>query len=58
MNPIISQLEPLIDKGIITLDHLIKEKRQGGVSEKGPLFKITPSGLSLLFPQSESYTLI
>ena len=56
--PITSQFDILIDQGIITLDHLIKRKTNGKVVEKGPIFKIKPSGLDLLFPPSEKYNLI
>ncbi len=56
--PITSQFDLLMDQGIITLDHLIKRNSKGEVAEKGPLFKIKPKGLSLLFPPSESYSLI
>lgn len=55
--PIVSQFDLLIDQGIITLDHLIKRNSRGAVVEKGPLFKIKPSGLDLLFPPSEKYNL-
>lgn len=56
--PITSQFDLLIDQGIITLDHLIKRNSKGRVVEKGPLFKIKPKGIELLFPPSESYRLI
>ncbi len=56
--PIVSQFDILIDQGIITLDHLIKRNSKGKVVEKGPLFKIKPKGLELLFPPSEKYDLI
>jgi len=56
--PITSQFDILIEQGIITLDHLIKKNSKGKVVEKGPLFKIKPKGLDLLFPPSEKYELI
>ena len=56
--PITSQFDILIDQGIITLDHLIKRTTKGKVVEKGPIFKIKPSGLDLLFPPGEKYNLI
>ena len=56
--PITSQFDLLIDQGIITLDHLIKRNSKGKVVEKGPLFKIKPKGIELLFPPSDSYSLI
>jgi hypothetical protein len=55
--PIVSQFDILIEQGIITLDHLIKRKPSGSVVEKGPLFKIKPNALDLLFPPSKSYLL-
>lgn len=55
--PITSQFNILIEQGIITLDHLIKRNSTGKVVEKGPLFKIKPNGVDLLFPPSEKYNL-
>jgi hypothetical protein len=56
--PILSQFDILVEQGIITLDHLIKRNSKGKVVEKGPLFKIKPKGLDLLFPPSEKYSLV
>ncbi|MCG8696634.1 MAG: MvaI/BcnI family restriction endonuclease [Bacteroidales bacterium] len=56
--PITSQFDILIEQGTITLDHLIKRNSKGKVVEKGPLFKIKPNGLDMLFPPSEHYKLI
>ncbi|MCF8298684.1 MAG: hypothetical protein K9J13_14140 [Saprospiraceae bacterium] len=56
--PILSQFDLLIDQGYITLDHLIKRDKEGKVVEKGPLFKIKPSGINLLFPPSNKYNLL
>jgi hypothetical protein len=56
--PIIAQFDLLLEQGLITVDHLIKMNSKGKVVEKGPLFKIKPSSLNLLFPPSEKYTLI
>lgn len=55
--PITSQFDILVEQGIITLDHLIKRNSNGKVVEKGPLFKIKPNALDLLFPPSEKYEL-
>jgi hypothetical protein len=56
--PILSQLMPLIESGVITMDHLIKKKASNGrVSEKGPLFKIDKKNLNLLFPEPKKYKL-
>jgi hypothetical protein len=56
--PITSQFDILLEQGIITLDHLIKRTSTGGVVEKGPIFKIKPNALDLLFPPSSSYSLM
>jgi hypothetical protein len=56
--PIVSQFNILLEQGIITLDHLIKRKPTGSVVEKGPIFKIKPNALDLLFPPSQSYDLL
>jgi hypothetical protein len=56
--PILSQFDILLDQGIITLDHLIKKTPSGGVVEKGPIFKIKPNGLGLLFPPSVTHSLM
>jgi hypothetical protein len=56
--PIVSQFDILLNQGIITLDHLIKRTSTGGAKEKGPIFKIEPNALELLFPPSKLYTLL
>lgn len=56
--PIVSQFDILLEQGIITLDHLIKRKATGSVVEKGPIFKIKPNSLELLFPPSQAYNLM
>jgi hypothetical protein len=48
-NPFSSIFHTLCDQGVVTVDHLIK-REDGAVKEKGPLFKIKPSNLGLLFP--------
>jgi len=55
--PIVSQFDILLEQGLITLDHLIK-KSKNKVVEKGPLFKIKPKGIDLLFPPSQIYSLL
>lgn len=58
-SPIISQLLPLLESGVVTMDHLIKRSAKNNkVSEKGPLFKINKRDLDLLFPQPVTYPLI
>jgi len=56
--PIVSQFDLLLEQGIITVDHLIKRNSKGKVVEKGPLFKIKPNSLNLLFPPSKKYSLV
>ena len=56
--PIVSQFDILLEQGVITLDHLIKRNSKGKVVEKGPLFKIKPNSLNLLFPPSKIYDLL
>ncbi len=55
-SPLLNQLMPLISSGVVTMDHLIKRK-DGRVSEKGPLFKLAKANLKLLFPTPISYDL-
>lgn len=55
--PILSQFDILLEQGEISMDHLIKRNAKGGVSEKGPLFKIKASSLGLLFPPSTTHAL-
>lgn len=58
-SPIISQLMPLIQSGVVTMDHLIKRNgKTHRVSEKGPLFKIHKNNLDLLFPEPTIYSLV
>ncbi|MGF1681035.1 MvaI/BcnI family restriction endonuclease [Photobacterium minamisatsumaniensis] len=58
-SPIISQLLPLIQSGVITMDHLIKKSgKTGRVSEKGPLFKMNKRDLGQLFPEPITYALV
>jgi len=56
--PIVTQFDILLEQGIITLDHLINRKLNGSVVEKGPIFKIKPNALDLLFPPSNIYSLV
>lgn len=57
-NPLIGQFMQLLDEGVITMDHLIKRKNKtGAAAEKGPLFKINPKNLILLFPEQKTYFL-
>lgn len=56
--PVASQLMPLIQQGVITMDHLIKKSgKTQRVSEKGPLFKMNKKDLELLFPEPQVYRL-
>lgn len=57
-NPLANQFLLLMEQGIITMDHLIKRKNMTGkTTEKGPLFKIRPQHLGLLFPEPKDYFL-
>jgi len=56
--PILSQFDLLVEQGIITMDHLIKRNSKGKTVEKGPLFKIKPQCVGLLFPPSKTYDLL
>lgn len=58
-SPITSQLMPLIQSGVITMDHLIKRNgKTGRISEKGPLFKMNKRDLNQLFPEPVTYSLV
>jgi hypothetical protein len=58
-SPILSQLIPLLETGVVTMDHLIKRSgTTNRVSEKGPLFKINKRDLDLLFPAPKTYSLL
>ncbi len=48
--PFLNQLVPLIEQGIITMDHLISAKEGKSAEERGPLFKMELKNLHLLFP--------
>ncbi|HFA52091.1 MAG TPA: hypothetical protein ENJ95_23995 [Bacteroidetes bacterium] len=56
--PIISQFDVLLEQGLITVDHLIKRKNNGSVTDKGPSFKLKSNALNLLFPPSLIYNLL
>lgn len=56
--PILSQFDLLLEQGIITMDHLIKRTAAGKTVEKGPLFKIKPDSVGLLFPPSSVHELL
>lgn len=58
-NPIAHQLLPLIEQGVITLDHSIKRKSgTSSTGEKGPFFKLKPQALDMLFPEPTFYSLV
>jgi len=54
--PRIPKFPELLDFGMITIDHLIKQ-RGNSVHERGPLFKINKIGHHLLFPLNTSLDL-
>ena len=47
----------LLEQGEISIDHLIKKDKNGKVIEKGPLFKISKKGFTVLFPEPIEYSL-
>jgi len=55
--PFASNFHTLCETGIIQVDHLIKRDSRG-VRERGPLFKISPKNLDLLFPKPLEFELI
>jgi hypothetical protein len=55
--PWAERLPELFNAGTISVDHLIQQ-RGGRVSEKGPLFKIGPENLALLFPNRKIYSFV
>jgi hypothetical protein len=55
--PFAGNFHTLCHEGVVTVDHLIKRNLSGRVSEKGPLFKILPDKLDLLFPPAVVYDL-
>lgn len=56
--PLLNQFSLLIDIGVITLDYPIKRLAGGSVIDKGCNFKLKPNALNLLFPPSQSYSLV
>lgn len=50
------QFPDLLGSGLITIDHLIKEKGRGA-HERGPLFKISKAGYQMLFPAPMKFEL-
>ncbi len=55
-SPYIEQTIPLLGQGIITMDHLISRRpEQASAHERGPLFKIGPQDMDLLFPPGETW---
>ncbi len=56
--PLLNQFGLLIDIGAITVDYPIKRLPDGSVIDKGCNFKLKPNALNLLFPPSQSYSLI
>lgn len=57
-NPLVNQFGLLIDIGAITIDYNMKRLVDGKVEDKGCNFKLKPNALTLLFPPSQSYSLI
>lgn len=55
--PFIERLDLLLAEGTVTMDHLIRVQG-ASATEKGPLFKISPLNLPLLFPASMTWDLL
>lgn len=55
--PYVERLETLLSEGTVTVDHLIETNGQA-TTEKGPLFKISPLNIPLLFPSSVVFDLL
>ncbi len=55
--PLVSNIGPLINLGVITLDYTLSQKANGSVRDHGYLFRIWPKDLSLLFPEVETFEL-
>ncbi|MEP5764948.1 MAG: MvaI/BcnI family restriction endonuclease [Halieaceae bacterium] len=55
--PDTEMLPTLLRSGTVTMDHLIQNK-DGRVTEKGPLFKISPANIDALFPAPKKYDLL
>ena len=55
--PFASNFHTLCETGVIEVDHLIKRDSHG-VRERGPLFKISPNNLDLLFPKPLEFELL
>ncbi len=57
-NPLANQFGLLVDIGAITVDYNMKRLANGKVEDKGCNFKLKPSAMNLLFPPSQTYSLI
>ena len=57
--PSLNQFDRLLTDGTVTMDHLIKRKASGRVTEKGPLFKIDRPRIGELFlGEPRNYSLV
>ena len=57
--PSLQQFDRLLTDGTVTMDHLIKRKASGRVTEKGPLFKIDRPRIGELFlGEPQKYSLL
>lgn len=57
-SPSTAQFDNLLEKGCISVDHLIKGTASGGAREKGPLFKLPKKDVpSLFLAETREYTL-
>lgn len=57
-NPLVNQFGLLVEIGAITLDYPIKQLENGSIIDKGCNFKIKQNALDLLFPPSQTYSLL
>lgn len=55
--PVLDQFIPMIKDRMVYMDHLISRKN-GKVSEQGPLFKIRPQSFGRLFPEQLKFDLV
>ncbi|QRQ78325.1 MvaI/BcnI family restriction endonuclease [Glutamicibacter protophormiae] len=55
--PVLDQFIPMLKDRMVYMDHLISRKN-GKVSEQGPLFKIRPQSFGRLFPEQLKFDLV
>lgn len=55
--PVLDQFVPMLKDRMVYMDHLISRK-DGKVSEQGPLFKVRPQSFGRLFPEQLKFDLV